>query len=172
MPNLTTRDELVESHFGRALALARRWARGNDGLREDLEDVVIDGLFRAAEGFDPARGVLFWTYAERALSSLMSRFLNRRGREIALDLCDDASSVEFDLTALREQDVRRVAACALAQVGLMHPVATAALLGEVTMLEAARVSRMNYDVLRRRMQRLPETRAAQALWRYTQDTAV
>src|SRR5581483_9016941 len=54
------RDELVAEYTSLALSLARRYARSSEAP-EDLGQVALLGLVRAAARFDPQRGVTFAT---------------------------------------------------------------------------------------------------------------
>ncbi len=62
------RQRLIETHLERAAAVAahvaRRVPQGAALVgRADLVQEALAGLCQAADGFDPGRGVLFWTYA-------------------------------------------------------------------------------------------------------------
>lgn len=57
-----TRDELVTSHLALAHSLARQFAERGE-LLDDLRQVAAFGLVKAADRFDPERGVQFSTFA-------------------------------------------------------------------------------------------------------------
>ena len=59
----TTIHALVLAHRPLARRLARRYARGDRDLLEDLEQVAAVGLLQAARRFDPSRGTAFSTFA-------------------------------------------------------------------------------------------------------------
>ena len=52
-------DTLVLAHHALARHLARRYARGDRELLEELEQVAALGLVQAALRFDPTRGTAF-----------------------------------------------------------------------------------------------------------------
>ena len=56
------RDELVARHLGLAQSLASRYANRGEQL-DDLVQVAMIGLVRAAERFSPDRGIQFSTFA-------------------------------------------------------------------------------------------------------------
>jgi RNA polymerase sigma-B factor len=65
LPKLSARDDteaLVLRHRPLARHLARRYVRAAD-QRDDLEQVAYVGLGKAAQRFDPGRGVAFTTFA-------------------------------------------------------------------------------------------------------------
>jgi RNA polymerase sigma-B factor len=65
LPTLPARDDveaLVLRHRPLARHLAQRYVRATD-QREDLEQVAYLGLVKAAQRFDPGRGVAFTTFA-------------------------------------------------------------------------------------------------------------
>lgn len=71
-----TRDveALVLSHFGLAKRLARRYARGDRQLMEELEQVAALGLVQAATRFDPSRGTAFSTFAVPTITGELRRY--------------------------------------------------------------------------------------------------
>ncbi len=56
------RDELVDAHLALVDALARRFVSAAEGF-DDLRQVGVIGLLKAAARFDPGRGVPFAAYA-------------------------------------------------------------------------------------------------------------
>ena len=72
------RDERVHSHLGLAHQLARRF--GNRGeTHDDLVQVASLALVRAAERFDPDRGVMFSTFAAASIVGELKRHFRDRG---------------------------------------------------------------------------------------------
>src|SRR5262245_51024405 len=62
--SVTNRDDLIESCRGMVIHYARRLIQNNGTM--DLEDAIGEGnigLVRAANAYDPARGVAFSTFA-------------------------------------------------------------------------------------------------------------
>jgi RNA polymerase primary sigma factor len=77
------RDRLVRANLRLVVSLARRYA----GKGLPLEDLVAEGnmgLLRAAEGFDPAAGTRFSTYASYWIKQSARRALNRDGTTVRL----------------------------------------------------------------------------------------
>lgn len=70
-------DDLVVEHRGLAAYLARRFARRGEPL-EDLEQVALVGLWKAARRFDPGRGARFATYATVTVVGELKRHLRDR----------------------------------------------------------------------------------------------
>ena len=66
------RDALIERFMPLARSLARRYRRGPEPL-EDLEQVASLALLKAVEGFDPARGLAFSSYAVPSISGALKR---------------------------------------------------------------------------------------------------
>ena len=66
-------EALVLRYRPLARSLARRHARGPGGL-EDLEQVACLGLVKAIQGFDPARGFAFSTYAVPTIAGELKRW--------------------------------------------------------------------------------------------------
>jgi RNA polymerase sigma-B factor len=78
MRNVQNRDELIRSHLPMARHCARRYHRGSESL-EDLEQVASLALVRAADGFDPARGIAFSSYAMPCMLGALKRHYRDRG---------------------------------------------------------------------------------------------
>ncbi len=64
---------LVEDHIGLARALARRFSHRGEPI-EDLEQVALLGMARAARRFDHARGVDFAVYATASVLGELKRY--------------------------------------------------------------------------------------------------
>jgi RNA polymerase sigma-B factor len=72
------RDELVARHLGLAQSLAARYANRGEHL-DDLVQVAMIGLVRAAERFSPDRGIQFSTFATATiLGELKHHFRDTR----------------------------------------------------------------------------------------------
>lgn len=72
------RDELVARHLGLAQSLASRYANRGEQL-DDLVQVAMIGLVRAAERFKPDRGIQFSTFATATiLGELKHHFRDTR----------------------------------------------------------------------------------------------
>jgi RNA polymerase sigma-B factor len=72
------RDERVHSHLGLARQLARRFANRGE-THDDLVQVASLALVRAAERFDPERGVMFSTFAAASIIGELKRHFRDRG---------------------------------------------------------------------------------------------
>ncbi len=88
------RNELIERHRPLARSLARRYARRGEPL-DDLEQVALIGLLKAAERFDPTQGVAFAGFASITANGELKRHLRdttwrvrvpRRAQERSLEL--------------------------------------------------------------------------------------
>lgn len=71
------RNELVEANRGLAFAFARRY-RDRGVSSEDLDQIALEGLVRAVDGFDPARGIRFSTYAARRIDGDLKQYFRDR----------------------------------------------------------------------------------------------
>lgn len=77
---LDARNQLVMANFGLIHLVAQAYRRA--GIRyEDLTQEGAMGLLRAAETFDPDRGVRFGTYAVYWIRSKVQRFIEHQRRE-------------------------------------------------------------------------------------------
>ena len=77
---LTARNQLVLANYGLIHMVAQAYRRA--GIRyEDLVQEGAMGLLRAAETFDPDRGVRFGTYAVYWIRSKVQRFIEHQRRE-------------------------------------------------------------------------------------------
>lgn len=72
------RDVLVEEHLGFAHALARRYTRRGIAL-EDLEQVAAMALVKAADRYDPDRGVKFTSFAAPTIIGELKRHFRDKG---------------------------------------------------------------------------------------------
>lgn len=72
------RDVLVEEHVGFAHALARRYTRRGIAL-EDLEQVAAMALVKAADRYDPERGVKFTSFAAPTIIGELKRHFRDKG---------------------------------------------------------------------------------------------
>jgi RNA polymerase sigma-B factor len=72
------RDERVHSHLGLAHQLARRFSNRGES-HDDLVQVASLALVRAAERFDPDRGVMFSTFAAASIIGELKRHFRDRG---------------------------------------------------------------------------------------------
>src|SRR5947208_6217111 len=68
----STRDELINGYQPLAFSLARRYANRGETL-EDLSQVALLGLVKAADRFDPERGVEFSTFATVTITGELRR---------------------------------------------------------------------------------------------------
>lgn len=71
--------ELADAHHDRIVALARqhRWLCGSEA---DLVQEGYLGLLSALEGFDPERGIRFWSYARWWVRARVAGFASRNHR--------------------------------------------------------------------------------------------
>jgi RNA polymerase sigma-B factor len=72
------RDQRVHSHLGLAHQLARRFSNRGE-THDDLVQVASLALVRAAERFDPDRGVMFSTFAAASIIGELKRHFRDRG---------------------------------------------------------------------------------------------
>lgn len=71
-PADVTRDLAVSEHGDRARAIAARFASRGESL-DDLQQVAYIGLMKAADRFDPTRGVQFATFATVTIEGELKR---------------------------------------------------------------------------------------------------
>lgn len=71
-PDPRTEAATVERHAGLAAALARRFSHRGEPF-EDLNQVALVGLWKAARRFDPERGVEFTSYAAETITGELKR---------------------------------------------------------------------------------------------------
>lgn len=69
-------DQIVAEHMDRVRDLARRF-HANE--REDLVQEGLLALLRAAERWEPERGILLWTYASQRVLGAMTDAIRRKG---------------------------------------------------------------------------------------------
>src|SRR3954464_367161 len=67
-----SRDELIENHLGLARSLARRFLDRGETL-DDLVQVAMIGLVKAADRFDETRDIQFSTYATVTITGELKR---------------------------------------------------------------------------------------------------
>src|SRR4051812_2223376 len=67
-----SRDELIENHLGLARSLARRFLDRGEVL-DDLVQVAMIGLVKAADRFDDTRDIKFSTYATATITGELKR---------------------------------------------------------------------------------------------------
>ena len=72
------REAAVERFLPLARSLARRYSGGSEPL-EDLEQVACLALVRAVDGFDPARGTAFASYAVPSIAGAIKRHFRDNG---------------------------------------------------------------------------------------------
>jgi len=77
------REELVERFLPLARSLANRYAGGPEPT-EDLHQVASLGLVKAIEGFNPALGYTFASYAAPTILGELKRHFRDRGRQVHL----------------------------------------------------------------------------------------
>jgi RNA polymerase sigma-B factor len=70
--DLTARNRLVEEHADLAEHFARRYA-GRGLAREDLRQMALLAMVKAADRFEPSRGVAFATFASRTIDGELKR---------------------------------------------------------------------------------------------------
>ena len=73
----TLRNEIVGDNRGLAYAFARRY-RERGVAAEDLDQIALEGLVLAVDGFDPERGVRFSTYAARRIEGALKQYFRDR----------------------------------------------------------------------------------------------
>lgn len=77
-PAEASRDELVREHLELVRRLATRYARRHEPL-EDLVQAGCIGLLKAADGFDPDRGIPFAAYATTHITGELRRYFRDHG---------------------------------------------------------------------------------------------
>jgi RNA polymerase sigma-B factor len=89
------REAAVERFLPLARSLARRYSGGSEPL-EDLEQVASLALVRAVDGFDPARGTAFTSYAVPSIAGAIKRHFRDNGWSVRVprDLQELALRVE------------------------------------------------------------------------------
>ncbi len=85
----------MERFLPLARSLARRYSGGSEPL-EDLEQVAYLALVRAVDGFDPARGTAFTSYAVPSIAGAIKRHFRDNGWSVRVprDLQELALRVE------------------------------------------------------------------------------
>ena len=89
------REAVIERFLPLARSLARRHRRGGEPL-EDLEQVAFLALVKAVDGFDPARGYAFTSFAVPSISGAIKRHFRDNGWSVRVprDLQELAMCVE------------------------------------------------------------------------------
>jgi RNA polymerase sigma-B factor len=89
------REVLVERYLPLARSLARRYRRSSEPL-EDLEQIASLALVKAVDGFDPARGTAFSSYAVPSIAGAIKRHFRDFGWSLRMprDLQELALRVE------------------------------------------------------------------------------
>jgi len=72
---------VVEQNQGLVRKLARKYAKNDANLRDDLISEGNLGLIRAVEKFDPEKGVKFVTYAHQWISGMQRNEVRRQAKE-------------------------------------------------------------------------------------------
>jgi RNA polymerase sigma-B factor len=75
--DLTDRNRLVEEHADLAEHFARRYA-GRGLARDDLRQMAMLAMVKAADRYDPERGVAFSTFASRTIDGELKRSFRDR----------------------------------------------------------------------------------------------
>src|SRR5437764_12214674 len=86
------RDELIESHAALARSLARRFGNRGEEI-DDLVQVAMVGLVKAADRFDPEMNTRFSTFATATITGELKRDF----RDRSWDLHVSRSAQERDL---------------------------------------------------------------------------
>ncbi len=73
----------------------------SSGMVEDLEQEGYLALYPAIDGYDPARGVTFLTYAENWIRQRMQRYLQMNGSNIRLSFGRDAKVNKYKRSKMR-----------------------------------------------------------------------
>ena len=76
-PDLTERNRLVEEHADLAEHFARRYS-GRGLARDDLRQMAMLAMVKAADRFEPERGVAFSTFASRTIDGELKRSFRDR----------------------------------------------------------------------------------------------
>jgi RNA polymerase sigma-B factor len=90
----TRRDRLVEEHLPLVAALARRYANRGEPI-EDLVQVGAIGLIKAADRFDPDRGVEFRAYAIPTVVGELKRHFRDRASTIRMPRREQEAQVRL-----------------------------------------------------------------------------
>src|SRR5437763_15925186 len=85
----STRDELISGYQPLAFSLARRYANRGETL-EDLGQVALLGLVKAAQRFDPDRGVEFSTFATVTITGELRRHFRDKRLAVHVPRCAQA----------------------------------------------------------------------------------
>jgi RNA polymerase sigma-B factor len=109
IPSLPGRDSargvLIEEHLSLARVLARRFAGGGEQL-DDLVQVGAIGLIKAADRFDPGRGVPFAAYAVPTILGELRRHLRDRAWPVRVPRAAYADGMRVRSLPLSEAERR------------------------------------------------------------------
>jgi RNA polymerase sigma-B factor len=72
------RNEVVEAHMDVVSYAVRRFTRGQPHLADDLQQVALLAIVRAADRYRPDRGASFRTFAGRTIDGELKRYLRDR----------------------------------------------------------------------------------------------
>lgn len=95
------RNDLVESHMGLAVHIAKRFSRKS--VDDDLRQVAMIGLVKAVDRFDPDHGAAFSTFAGRTIEGELKRHFRdatwalkvpRSAKELHLDVRRASAELE------------------------------------------------------------------------------
>ncbi len=95
------RNELVETHMGLAVHIAKRYSRR--AVDDDLRQVAMIGLVKAVDRFDPEHGAAFSTFAGRTIEGELKRHFRdatwtlkvpRSAKELHLDVRRASAELE------------------------------------------------------------------------------
>lgn len=100
----TLRNELITDNRGLALAFARRY-RNRGVPDDDLDQVAMEGLVRAVDGFDPDRGLRFSTYAARKIDGQIKQYFRDRTWHVKVPRSTRqlATTVQAAISALTQE---------------------------------------------------------------------
>jgi len=102
----TKRNKVVECHMRMARFTVRRLARGDRELAEDLQQVALLAIVRAADRYRPSKGASFRTFAARTIDGELKRHLRdktwtvrppRTRQENFLHLCNAREALTQEL---------------------------------------------------------------------------
>jgi RNA polymerase sigma-B factor len=101
------REALIRKYLPLARHTARRFQRKNDSA-DDLYQVACYALVKAVDGFDPARGLVFSSYAIPTISGELKRFARDTGwgLRVPRGLQERVLAVERTIAALTAQSGR------------------------------------------------------------------
>ena len=74
----SVRNAVIEAHLHLARHAVRRLSRGDHGLEEDMGQVALMAIVRAADRYRPEHGATFATFAHRTVEGELKRYLRDR----------------------------------------------------------------------------------------------